>query len=366
MQVFALADRHDVVPLLHRELQKLPPGMVPFEAQKSVARRAHACVAWNLHLRGVLLHLLALFNDADLPVLPLKGLGLSQLLYGDCTLRPTNDLDLLVREVDVERAVQLLLSAGCRRHFAPEQEVGLYHLLFTFKDGNDTEALIELHRDLTSEHLTRLDVTKVWAAASPSMWEGRVAWTMRTEDLFLYLCTHAMRDGLGSIKHLLDIAFMIERFGSTWNWETLNKTVAEAHIEAPVWLTLWHCQRFFPAALPPGFLDAIRPRRGVGFVLGQALFSWRGGVLSSPPALLRSPMGTILDFLWEDSLRGKLRHLRRMLLPYPGLRARKTGLVVTTSAVHGSPRWLWQGSVQLLGQIRMLVRLRYEQQSSAP
>ena len=89
---------------------------------------------------------------------------------------------------------------------------------------------------------------------------------------------------------------------------------------------------------PSGFLDTIRPARRLGLVIGDVLFTWRGGVLHSPLALLRSPMGTILAFLWEDSWRGKFRHLRRMFLPAAGLRARRTGLPAATSAGYRDTR----------------------------
>ena len=365
-QLFNQADRHDVIPLLYLQLQKLPAGIVPVDVLGQFAHRAYARLVWNLHLHDVLRRLLTLLNQADISVMPLKGLLLAELLYGDCTLRPTNDLDLLVHEEDLEKAAQLLLVAGCRRHFSPEQEVGLYHYLFSYRTENGTEVLVELHHDFTSQHLTRLNVQKVWAAASPQIWERSVAWTMRSDDLFLYLCTHAMRDGLGSIKNLLDLILMIEQFGTTWSWENLVKTVHDARIEAPVWLSLWHCQQFFSVKLPSGFLDLIRPRQGLGFVVGQTLFTWRGGVLHSPLALLRSPMSTILDFLWEDSLLGKFRHLRRMLLPTSALRARRTGFPETTSVVRGYPRWLWKGCVQFATQVHILRHVRSERRSHAP
>jgi len=82
--------------------------------------------------------------------------------------------------------------------------------------------------------------------------------------------------------------------------------------------------------------------------------------------LLRSPMGTILGFLWEDSWRGKVRHLRRMLLPSAGLRSRRTGLPVTTAAVWGYPSWLWHAYRQLAEQIGAHWRARGERKSQTP
>jgi hypothetical protein len=81
------------------------------------------------------------------------------------------------------------------------------------------------------------------------------------------------------------------------------------------------------------------------------LFRWRGGVLHSPPASLTGPLMAFLMFLWEDSLRGKLRHLRRNLFPSASLRARWTSLPPSSSIFRWYPVWLWHVCSQLTRQL---------------
>ena len=130
-QLCAQADWHGIGPLLYRHLRELPEGMVPDTALGVLHRQTRVAVVWNLYLRRELIRLLGVLNDVAIPVMPLKGPVLADLLYDDPSLRVSGDIDLLVRREDLEQASQALLSAGCKRVFSPEQEVGLYHYLFT-------------------------------------------------------------------------------------------------------------------------------------------------------------------------------------------------------------------------------------------
>ena len=345
--------RHEIGPLLYQHLQTLPQVELAEEAVAALAHIARAALVHNLSLEQTFGKLLDAFNQAAIPVLPLKGVLLGELLYQDGALRPTGDIDLLVRRADLDRSTELLLALGYQRLRSLEYDADLYHYLFQSSRGTQTSVLIELHWDFNWEHISRLDVQQVWAAARCTTWRGHSVWRMTHADLFLYVCGHAAKDGLASLKALLDIRLLIERFGHQLDWERLAQTVRDAHICTPVWLSLWYSQTLLGAAVPQAFLRAIRPLRGPGWFLHRLLFRWRGGVLHTPTAFLDTPMTTLFLFLWEDRLTGKWRHVRRLVLPPASLRARWTGLPASTSVWRWYPRWLWRIGSKL---IRQLVR----------
>jgi hypothetical protein len=340
-QLCVQAGRHGVAPLLYSHLRDLPEGMVPEEALQVLRQQTRATVVWNLYLRREVVRLLGALNKAAIPVMPLKGPWLADLLYDDPTLRTSGDIDLLVRPEDLERASQVLVNVGCKRVFTPEEETGLYHYLFTVERGGGAEMLIEVHRDLTSSHLARLDVREVWGSAVREQWEGCDIWTMTLSGLFLYLCAHAARDGLGLLRPLVDIALMLEQFGTGLPWADLAARVKHAKLQTPVFFSLWYCRELLGVAVPQAFLDRIHPWRGVRWWVGRAVFAWRGGVLHTPLSWLRSPMATLMAFLWEDSGIRKLRHVQRIFLPVRGLRARWTTVPASSSVWRWYPQWLW-------------------------
>ena len=60
-------------------------------------------------------HVLKALNDAHIPVMLLKGAALNATIYGWGSLRPMSDVDLLIGERDVARALSCLNAGGCRK-----------------------------------------------------------------------------------------------------------------------------------------------------------------------------------------------------------------------------------------------------------
>ena len=344
------ADRQGITPLLHHHLGQAPSSTAPDIAKIALAERSRSCLAWNLRLSHELLRLLDRFNEAGIPVIPLKGLYLADLLYDDPALRPTSDLDLLVKVQDFDTSQRVLEEAGCTK-LADEEQGAEYHVSYVTTDGRAGHVLIELHRALGESHVAGLDIEAVWRSAAPITWEGRTIWTMALQDLFLYTCLHAVKDGLASIRSLLDITLLLERYGQDLPWQELAQRVKRARIETPVSLSLLLSRELLGASVPSEFLAAIRPSRNLSRLLGQALFRWRGGVLHVPQELLVGPFMALLMLCWEDSLKGKLRHLRRNLLPSEKLQGRWISQAHNSAPFHRYPAWLWEICLRLTNQL---------------
>jgi hypothetical protein len=356
------ADRHGIIPLLHHHLKQAPALTIPETANTTLTERSRSCLAWNLRLSHELLRLLGRFNEAGIPVIPLKGLYLADLLYNDSALRPTSDLDLLVKVQDFDRSQRVLEEAGCAK-LADEEQGAEYHVSYVTTDGRAGQVLIELHRDLGESHVAGLDIEAIWRAAAPITWGNRTIWAMALPDLFLYTCLHAVKDGLASIRSLLDITLLLERYGRDLPWQELAQRVKQARIETPISLSLLLSRELLEASVPSEFLTAIRPSRNLSRLLGQALFRWRGGVLHVPHELLVGPSMALLMLCWEDSLTGKLRHLRRNLLPSEKLHGRWTSQAHNSAPFRRYPAWLWEICLRLTGQ---LTARSHSRQPSAP
>ena len=344
------ADRHRMVPFLYHHLQGGPHKGAPASALAALAHRSREHLIWNVLLNRELIRLLGEFNRGGIPVMPLKGPLLADLLYGDFSLRPMGDIDLLIRREDLAKGEQILLRAGCIRWPAAEEGAD-YHNSYATEGERGARIVVDLHWDLADSHVTRLDVREIWASASRIAWEGREVWTMTLPDLLLYLCLHAVKDGLGSLRPLLDIALVVERFGGILPWKELVEKARAARIGTPVYASLLQSQVFLGAQVPLEVFSALRPSRRIGWLLAQAMFRWRGGTLHTSPDLLVGPIMAVLHLLWEDSLRGKLRHLRRHLFPSARLRARWTSFPPCTSILRWYPIRLWQACGHLTRQL---------------
>jgi putative nucleotidyltransferase-like protein len=354
-RLLADAERHGLGALLHGHLCTLTAAGVPPASRESLALSARACVAWNLRLRHELGRLLAAFDRARIAVMPLKGPVLADQLYPDPLLRSTGDLDLLVRHVDCVAAEEVLRGLGYRRLPASEQGAG-YHTRFGSDDGEaGGVVVVELHRALGEDHAPGPGVHAIWASAYRSAWAGHPIWSMALPDLLVYLCFHAAKDGLASLRALVDVTLLVERHRDELPWDDVTTRAAAAHLAAPVYLGLSQSRALLGASIPDAVLDGLRPRR-LSWRLSQRLFRWRGGVLHVPDEMLVGPVMAVLMILWEDSPRGKLRHLRRNLLPSASLRGRWTDLRPAASWIRWYPIWLWQAACQATRQIRVRPR----------
>ena len=333
---------HGIGPMLFSHLKKMPDVAFPETARDKLKCQANSCMADNMVFQHMQIRLLAAFKQAGIEVMPLKGLYLAHLLYGGLSLRKARDIDLLVRQEDLEKATQVLLDLSASRKWALEQEADLYHHSFFIPVNKKRQVHVELHWALTFEHIAGLDVDEVWRAASQTVWKGQAMWTMALSDLLLYLCLHAAKDGLGSVRHLVDIALLLEQCGPQLDWEALAEKIRALQIKTPIFLSLTYCKELLDAPVPSAFLAAIRPPRGISWALGQALLRWRGGVLHTPPALIGPPLRQVFFFFWEDSLQGKLRHLHRALMPPRSLRTRWLSRPALAPFGLWYPFWVWR------------------------
>lgn len=115
-----LAERHQLATILYWLLKEgvwrddVPPHV--HDALRDVAMSAAVAHAV---LEREALRVVSTLRDSGIVALVYKGLALGATCYGDPSLRPHQDLDLMLRTDDVERAAEVLRANGYR----PEPEL---------------------------------------------------------------------------------------------------------------------------------------------------------------------------------------------------------------------------------------------------
>jgi len=112
------AFKHSVLPLVYTRLAETVPDRVPPEALEQLHDLYNMNSRRVLVLTADLLKVVHLLEEHDVPVIPLKGLALAEIAYGDAVARSFVDLDILISPSDNAQAQQLLLAAGilCDTH----------------------------------------------------------------------------------------------------------------------------------------------------------------------------------------------------------------------------------------------------------
>src|SRR5215472_5797915 len=204
------ARRYDIFPMLYHNLQAFDFAGVPDAVRVDLGRIFAGNALRNEILGQELAGVLVRLGSAGTPVIALKGIALTEALYGDIALRTCADIDLLVLPKHMTEAFNLLVSYGYEPEFSEPQ---LLNLLSRYgkdcslvrHDGGRAHPL-ELHCGLIwGGPLERHLLDEIWSDAQPIKFRGVMALAMRSDWQFLYLALHAARHGPPSLKWLLDL-----------------------------------------------------------------------------------------------------------------------------------------------------------------
>lgn len=195
------ADWQEVMPALHGHgvLPMLYPRLRRSERWQELAATTQAALADAFRFNAIRTFLLdeelarigtSLAADG-IPMMMLKGLATARLLYGSAAERTVNDMDLLVPQADVGRALKLLRGLGY-------QQQGLtvvgawqrrYHCEVALVGAQ--RLLVEVHWSLVESpyHIDRIDMATVWRGRKPAAHLPN-AWTPDPATLLVHSAAH--------------------------------------------------------------------------------------------------------------------------------------------------------------------------------
>lgn len=215
------ADRHGVLPLLHRHVVATADRSVPPEVVSGLAEATRRITWRNAGLAIVLRRLVELLERDGVEAIPFKGPTLAAAVYGDVGLRQFTDLDLLVRERDVPRARARLVAEGFRPDrlvsAAPEGLLLARHYEYPFQRDRDG-VMVELQWRVVPPHFPLpLDYTRLWARRGwVALAGGRVP-GLSPEDLLIVLCVHGTKHLWRRLIWACDVGELLRRHpGLDW------------------------------------------------------------------------------------------------------------------------------------------------------
>lgn len=190
--------------------------------------------------------LLKQFAERAIDVLPLKGPALAETLYGDVTMRSCNDLDLLVRREDFERAEVLLSDMG----FIARATAGDYHRKF-LREG----VMVELHFGVGPPRSLPFDLNGAWSRAGRGRFRGMPMRVMSDDDLVLFLCLHGLKHGFSRLIWILDIGRALGK-AQHCSPEELAQSARRQGLEQALLIGCELVRETLPRQLPQG-MDAV-------------------------------------------------------------------------------------------------------------
>ena len=223
-EVLELVLEHGVAPLLQRALQ--PGGSLtelPGWVRTRLEEERRATALDNLRRYGEFRRIARVLGEQNITVIALKGLHLAELVYGDISLRPMIDLDLLVPLAQRKRAIAALRSQG---YAFEERKLG-----FAFKDGQpdlmlvgkyhvglvnrQAGTVVEIHWSLADPlHPYDPPLEDIWHNAVPAKLGDAETRVMSPEYLLLHVCAHLAYNHIFAfgLRALCDIAEIVRAY----------------------------------------------------------------------------------------------------------------------------------------------------------
>ncbi len=200
--LMSLACHHDVGHLVAYVLKN--EGIITRQSHPDVLREIWHAVYRNEQIQGVTPGLFGCLEHASIPFIPLKGLVL-QSLYPEPWMRTSCDMDILVQEGDVERA---LLCLTKQLHYRKGGKTPHDISLFT-----PTMQQVELHHTLVEEARANMagDVlNRVWDFARPIR-DGASEHILSPEMFYFYHIAHMAKhfeSGGCGVRGFIDLWLM--------------------------------------------------------------------------------------------------------------------------------------------------------------
>jgi hypothetical protein len=276
-----VARRHEVVPLVHKNFEHLGFPGVPSEAREALEAGRRTVAARSALLARELARVMRILADAGVPAIPMKGVLLAEILYGDPGLRDCSDMDVLVPRDRAREALRLLRAQGYASEFSEHFFEALLlrgHIEYTLtRREREFEYVIDLHWGIGwSGPDDRRAAAALWAESRQVTRLGVGMQAMSPEWELLTLAVHAARHGWRPLKWLVDAHDYCQ--SRPVDWRNLRRAAAQFGWLSALEQTFGACQTLLGTPTPPG-LAQVRPTRWASVLERQ-------GGREAPEALL--------------------------------------------------------------------------------
>ena len=281
-KIHELSVAHRVVPLVRRTLDNCCPEVVPPPVRNNLEKAVDGFREHNKNNLRVLLEILCLFEENEIPIVPFKGVTTALSVYGSMDLRQCGDIDLLVRRQDYLRAKDLLIRFGYNHMYFGHAEVSTAQAQLGASDGRPSVDLhysvspLFLHTDmhdalkgsqLDDRNCNRLvtmstywfyafDSDRLWNSLSELDISGHKVRILSPEDSLLLACTHGIKENWRMLRRLCDVAEIIRRHDNM-DWDALSNSTEMTAARTKLYLALTCAHQLLGAPLPAHISEQV-------------------------------------------------------------------------------------------------------------
>ena len=284
--LFTLAEVHGVMALLAAALRRVDDNVAPPDIAQKIREYHRAQVLSAMKMTAELFRLVDLFRAAGwkpcwskAPRWPCAPMAIpARASFGD--------LDFLLRQRDILRATELMISAGYDFDVSPDdiraaKIPGQYSFV-----RKGAPLLVELHTERTMRYFPRgLPVEKFFAARQHELLDGHEIPVLSVEHELVLVCIHGAKHLWERLTLVADVAALAAR-QTTLNWQESFAAAEDAGAGRMLRTGLILAEDLLRAPLPQEIQSRIRADAAASR-LAREIAEWLPSAGDSLPGLLR-------------------------------------------------------------------------------
>jgi hypothetical protein len=278
-----LAEKHSVFGLAASRLGGCGEGAMPPEISGELRERHRAQVLFTLRLTAEMFRLFDRFTASGVEALVIKGPVLSARCYGDPGLRQYGDLDLIVRDKDILRSTELMMSLGYEPRVPPAAiQAKKIPGEYVFRHSS-TKLLVEFHTELTFRYHPRpLPVEKLFERQVLVKIDAHDVPALCPEDELILISIHGAKHFWEQLSYIADLAAFVSQ--QDLDWARVRSSAQEVGGERMLNIGLRLAADVLGAPLPENVAALVRRDRAAGPLVGQ-IMRWLPAAGSAPPGI---------------------------------------------------------------------------------
>ena len=258
--LFATAQAHGLLPLLHKHLTTAASDLVPVYFLSRLKRESVANTQNVLHLLGKQRQVCRLLQEKDIGFAVFKGTLLADMAYGEISLRQAGDIDILISR---ERFAE---TRSCLESLDYQMFPPLTHAQLASHLNNHCEiqfvrddwfTVVDLHWELAPRSFVyKVPAEEVLLRLQTATLGGTMVKTFSAEDSVLYQSMHGAKHLWRRLEWISALAESL-RASPEISWDELIALAARAHATRMLSLGLRLVQALSDFDVPSHVLEAI-------------------------------------------------------------------------------------------------------------
>ncbi len=286
--LMAFAEDHGVLGVTAARLANYDENVISPENRERlrVWRRAHTLFTMNL--TAEMFRLFDSFATVGIEALVIKGPVLSARCYGDPGLRQYGDIDLIVRDRDILRSTELMISLG----YVPSVPVAAITAKkipgeYVFRQSR-TKLLVEFHTELTFRYHPRpLPLENLFKRHVRVSIDAHEIPALSPEDELMLICIHGAKHFWEKLSYIADVAAFVSK--QELDWGRVESAAEEVGAVRMLYVGLRLAEDLLGAPLPKNVTALSRSEPTVGRLASQ-IMRWLPAAGSAPKGIFERAM----------------------------------------------------------------------------